>query len=396
MPQRHSYLLAGGLLATGTLCGLLLSHAAVGQTQLEGDTATSAAQERVRLYDALAKEVSDLEGHSKVLKTAIALVGPTVVHIDAERPQVPGRPARYNGVVEEAGSGVIVEQGGAFYVLTNRHVIKDHELSEIAIKLHDNRQINPTKVWTDPETDIAVMAITAPNLLAARVGDSQRVEIGDFVLAMGSPFGLSHSVTFGIVGAKGRRSLSLGADPVPYQDFLQTDAAINPGNSGGPLINLRGELVGINTAIASNSGGNEGIGFSIPINMVMVVARQMIERGSVVRAFMGVGLDKDFDAPAATKLGLPRPYGALIKTLTPGAPAVLAKLQVGDVILEFNGATIDDDDHLMNIVALTEVGKEVPLVIWRNRRATHVTVKVGNRSDYATIPVAEPLRRERN
>jgi serine protease Do len=393
MPRRRSYLLAGTLLAAGALSGFLLSHASLGQAQPKDEADPAAAQERIRLYDALAKEVSDLEGHSKVLKSAIALVSPTVVHIDAERPQAAGRPARYNGVVEEAGSGVIVELGGAFYVLTNRHVIKDHDLSEIAIKLYDNRQINPTKVWTDPETDIAVMSISSPHLLAARVGDSQRVEIGDFVLAMGSPFGLSHSVTFGIVGAKGRRSLSLGADPVPYQDFLQTDAAINPGNSGGPLINLRGELIGINTAIASNSGGNEGIGFSIPINMVMVVARQMIEHGSVVRAFMGVGLDKDFDAPAAAKLGLPRPYGALIKTLTPGAPAESAKLQVGDVILEFNGATIDDDDHLMNVVALTEVGKEVPLVIWRNRRETHVTVKVGNRSDYTPGPALAPPRK---
>ncbi len=149
---------------------------------------------------------------------------------------------------------MIVELGGAFYVLTNRHVIRDHALSEIKIKLYDNRQINPTKVWNDADTDIAIMAISAPHLVAARVGDSDRVEIGDFVLAMGSPFGLSHSVTFGIIGAKGRRSLSLGAETVMYQDFLQTDAAINPGNSGGPLINLRGEVIGINTAIASNFG----------------------------------------------------------------------------------------------------------------------------------------------
>ena len=142
-----------------------------------------------------------------------------------------------------------------------------------------------------PTTDVAVLAVSAPDLTAAPLGDSDRMEIGDFVLAVGSPFGLSHSVTFGIISAKGRRDLHLGeVDTVQFQDFLQTDAAINPGNSGGPLVNLRGEVIGINTAIASNSGGNEGIGFAIPVNMFMTVARQLIETGKVTRAFLGVNM----------------------------------------------------------------------------------------------------------
>ena len=154
------------------------------------------------------------------------------------------------------------------------------------------------------------------------------MEIGDFVLAVGSPFGLSHSVTFGIISAKGRRDLELGDGEVRYQDFLQTDAAINPGNSGGPLFNLRGEVIGMNTAIASSSGGNEGIGFTIPINMVMMIARQLVERGTVVRAYLGVGLDDSSAPAAATSVGLPRPGGARLKCRRlPASPAEAAKLK---------------------------------------------------------------------
>ena len=153
-------------------------------------------------------------------------------------------------------------------------------MQHIKIRLADGRTINPIKVWSDPETDIAVMAGRgARTWWPSRLGNSDAIEIGDFVLAVGSPFGLSHSITFGIISATGRRDLELG-EGVKYQDFMQTDAAINPGNSGGPLINLRGEVIGMNTAIASNSGGNEGIGFSIPINLVMIIAKQLVEHNA--------------------------------------------------------------------------------------------------------------------
>src|SRR5205085_10072275 len=165
----------------------------------------------------------------------------------------------------------------------------------------------------------------APGLIAARIGDSSKVEIGDFVLAVGSPFGLSHSVTYGIISAKGRRDLELGDDSVRFQDFMQTDAAINPGNSGGPLINLRGEVVGMNTAIASSSGGNEGIGFTIPINMVMIIARQLVERGTVIRAYLGVALDSKFGPATAMSVGLMRPRGTRVTRITPGSPAESGK-----------------------------------------------------------------------
>ncbi len=163
------------------------------------------------------------------------------------------------------------------------------------------------------------------------------------MLAVGSPFGLSHSVTFGIISAKGRRDLHLGDAELRFQDFLQTDAAINPGNSGGPLCNLRGEIIGINTAIASNSGGNEGIGFSIPINMFMAVARQLIETGKVARAFLGVSLDAKFGPAMAAEIGLPGPMGAGVTAVTPGSPAEAARLQPGDVILEIDGTRVEDD-----------------------------------------------------
>jgi serine protease Do len=233
-------------------------------------------------------------------------------------------------------------------------------------------------------------------LLASRIGNSNDVEIGDFVLAVGSPFGLSHSVSYGIVSAKGRWDLALGQGTVRFQDFFQTDAAINPGNSGGPLLNLRGEVIGINTAIASNSGGNEGIGFSIPIILAVNVARQLIEDGAVATAYLGVRLDDRFaeklaqDTNMAKRLGLPRVQGAFVKAVTPGSPAAEARLQPGDVVMEFNGHRVEDDDHLINLVSLTPLNEVVSLNIVRQRKTYLVHVRVGRRRDFE---FAEQARR---
>ncbi len=266
----------------------------------------AAVATRESQFEALVHEVAGLEKQSNVLKKVVKLVSPTVVHIEAEKTDQSSLKYGRRSQVEEAGSGFIITLGGHPYVITNRHVIKQAALRDIRIRLADARVLNPLKVWTDPDTDIAVMAINAPSLVVSRLGNSDETEIGDFVLAVGSPFGLSHSVTFGIISAKGRRDLELG-DEVHFQDFMQTDAAINPGNSGGPLLNLRGEVIGMNTAIASSSGGSEGIGFTIPVNMVKVVARQLVERGSVIRAYLGVGLDANFSPAKATSVGLRRP-----------------------------------------------------------------------------------------
>src|SRR5262245_17326701 len=344
----------------------------------EAATAVSAASERDRQYAELAADVAELERRGSVLKRVARLVKPAIVHIEARRDNDAASRSRTDS--EEAGSGAIIERRGKQYVLTNRHVIKYSTLKGIDIRLADGRILHPTQVWADPGTDVAIMAVSATGLMPARLGDSSQLDIGDFVLAVGSPFGLSHSVTYGIISAKGRRDLKLGDDGVQYQDFLQTDAAINPGNSGGPLLNLRGEVIGMNTAIASTSGANEGIGFAIPINMVMVIADQLIERGMVVRAYLGVRLDSSFGPSEAAKLGLSRPEGARVSGITKNSPAEQARILVGDIILEFDGTRIEDDMHLINLVSLTPVQKEVDVRLLREGRLISLRVRVANRA----------------
>ncbi len=349
------------------------------QAAMQRDGAVT-PKKRAELYRTLQQHARVLEAQTAVVKTVAKLIGPTVVHIEADTARRTSRSYDQRRQVEEAGSGVIIKFGGKNYVLTNRHVIRSSSPEGIKINLADGRRIHPAKVWQDADTDIAVMSISAPDLIAAELGDSDRMEIGDFVLAVGSPFGLSHSVTYGIISAKGRRDLQLGDAAVRFQDFIQTDAAINPGNSGGPLVNLRGEVIGVNTAIASNSGGNEGIGFAIPINMFMIIARQLIEHGKVTRAFLGVDLDSKFGPAMAGEIGLPYPVGARITRVRKGTPAEAAKLQVGDVILQFNKIRIEDDAHLVNLVSLTRVGTKVPLLIFRDRKQITIKVEVGDRS----------------
>ena len=390
-PPKRCTTAAIACMALALLSGVVVPHAAVAQNALPAAvkrTGAISAEKRAELYRSLRRHAKVLQAQSEVVKTVAKLIGPTVVHIEAD--VTPHASLQYGRGhhVEEAGSGVIIQVKGKHYVLTNRHVITDQRAgrivapAKIRINLADARRIHPVKVWGDADTDVAVMAVSAPNLIAAPVGDSSALEIGDFVLAVGSPFGLSHSVTFGIVSAKGRRDLQLGAASVRFQDFIQTDAAINPGNSGGPLVNLRGEVIGINTAIASNSGGNEGIGFAIPINMIMIVSRQLIEQGKVTRAFLGVELDSKFGPAMATEVGLSSPMGARITALTKGAPAEGANLEVGDVILVFNGVQIEDVAHLVNLVSLTKVGTVVSLVVFRDRKPITVKVRVGDRGKF--------------
>jgi serine protease Do len=344
----------------------------------------AATADRDLLYQELAAEVDALGSQFGLLKRVARLVKPTVVHIDAKKPRSAG--VRANGKpLEEAGSGVIVAIEGKSFVITNRHVINASQLQGIAIRLYDGRIIHPTNLWSDSETDVAVMAIAASDLTPARIGSSDTVEIGEFVIAVGSPFGLSHSITYGIISAKGRRDLQLGDGSIRYQDFMQTDAAINPGNSGGPLLNLRGEVVGINTAIASSSGGSEGIGFTIPIDMAVTVARQFIEYGRPVRAFLGVNLNgKDFDAEYAARLGLPSPRGALVDSVIGNSPAAEADMRPEDVVLEFDGQKIEDDDHLIKIVGFTSVSKEVEVVVFRSGQIKQLHVKLSERRPRST------------
>ncbi|MFO1062247.1 MAG: trypsin-like peptidase domain-containing protein [Pirellulales bacterium] len=329
--------------------------------------------EREREYRAVEEEASFLERYSNHVRRVAQLVGPTVVHIEASK-RSPGNGTQTGSRVEEAGAGVIVQIDNSLFVLTNRHVVHPADINSIRLELNDGRAIRPTKIWSDPSTDVAVLQISGENLIPARLGNSDGMAKGDFVLAVGSPFGLSHSVTYGILSAKHRRNLELGSRDIEIQDFFQTDAAINPGNSGGPLLNLRGEVIGINTAIASNSGGNEGIGFSIPINMAMQVAQQLINHGKLHRAYLGVQLENAFNNATARQLGLPTTQGALVKAIIPRSPAEKAGLRVGDVVLQFDGTEIENDGHLVKTVGLTPVGKQVPILIFRDHQKAQLSI----------------------
>jgi len=305
------------------------------------------------------------------------LVTPSLVHIQSHRT------GRSGGTIEETGSGVLMrsEQHGEVFAVTNQHVINGAELNDIEIKLYDGRVVRPVGKLEDLDTDVAVLKLRDDRLQTARWGDSNALDIGHMVLAMGSPFGLSKSITFGIISAKGRRSLNLGANRnVMNQDFLQTDAAINPGNSGGPLIDMHGRIVGINTAIASSSGGNEGIGFSIPSNLVHNVVNQLLSYGQVQRAYLGVMLDENFSDEKARKYTLERQRGARVVKVLPQSPAAVAGLQVDDVILSFDGRDIEDESHLIHLVSLTDLDRTVRVVIVRGGRRETIMVRLTNRT----------------
>lgn len=336
------------------------------------------AGESEKIYRELDASSSSLADSSKVLSKIARVVMPGVVHINSSR-KIATR-----GRVEETGSGVVMSspKRPGTYVVTNRHVIHDAlpNLDSIEIHLSDGRVINPLKVWEDQYSDIAVMQVEANNLEPLRWGDSDKLEIGNIVLACGSPFGLSQSVTMGIVSARGRSSLGIGRNSgVLNQDFIQTDAAINPGNSGGPLIDLQGKLTGINTAIASTHGGNEGIGFSIPSNLVRRVVDHLLEFGAVKRAYLGVKLDSEFDYKAARQLSLYRSRGARILEVYPNTPAAKAKLKYNDVILEFNGTEVLDESHLINKVSLSDTGKMAEVTVWRDGRKVTIEVDLTDR-----------------
>ena len=269
---------------------------------------------------------------------------------------------------QSAGSGVIVDAARGF-VLTNNHVIKDAE--QILVTLKDRRQFPAKLVGTDPGTDIAVLQISAPGLAALRIGDSDILQVGDYVLAIGNPFGIGQTVTSGIVSALGRSGLSVEG----YEDFIQTDASINPGNSGGALVNLRGELIGINTAIIGPAGGNVGIGFAVPSVMARAVMEQIVRYGEVRRGRLGIEM-ADVPAEAQRKLRLPSLDGALVANVQAGSPAERAGLREGDVVTTLNGRSIRSSAELRARLGLTPVGDEVELGIIREDGAQRIRTRI--------------------
>lgn len=364
----------------GTAMGIGLLVVALGVPAFFGDPARAQTPSSGRVRDVLPRGVLDDAGEQ--LARISAAVQSSVVHIESKRE------GRNGGTVEETGSGIIMRSArtSKLFVVTNRHVVLGSTPKRIQIKLYDGQITHPTEVIEDSPTDVAVLLLSETNLASSGWGDSDNLDIGHMVLAMGSPFGLSQSVTLGIISAKGRRSLILGekGEDVINQDFLQTDAAINPGNSGGPLIDLQGRVIGINTAIASQGGGNEGIGFSIPSNLCRQVVDQLLEHGRVQRAFLGVRLDEEFDDVAARRLKLKRVQGARVVQVYGDTPAEVAGLQIDDVVLTFDGQKIEDQSHLIHLVSLTPVNKTVRMEVMREGAKVTVDVRLSERKPSST------------
>lgn len=265
------------------------------------------------------------------------------------------------------GSGVIVSSDG--YIITNNHVVEKGE--EIRVTLFDKSTFKGKLVGADPKTDIAIIQIDANSLPTLKWGDSEELQVGEFVLAIGNPYSLNHTVTMGIISAVGRANVGI-AD---YEDFIQTDAAINPGNSGGPLVNVKGELIGINTAIFSRTGGYQGIGFAVPSNMVRVIMDQLVQQGKVTRGWIGVTI-QELTPELSQKFGADRTQGALVSDVMKGGPAAKAGLKRGDIIIAFNGKIVKDVSNLRNMVAQSKIGNEVKIKILRSGKEYAIKVKI--------------------
>ncbi len=324
------------------------------------------------------RRIQDAQSLSESFEQVVRRVSPSVVAIEAVKPPA-ATATNKTKPVEESGSGVLIRIEGVkgTLVITNNHVISGAKADQITVNLADNKLLKPIKVWADPESDIACLQLDVENLPAATFADSDRVRVGQIVLAFGSPFGLNQTVTHGIISAKERGQVSLGAT-IRIKEFLQTDAAINPGSSGGPLLNLDGEIVGINTAIASHSGSNSGVAFSIPSNLVKRIVKQLTEKGIVSRGYLGVQLAGSIEPADAVRLGLTKTEGALVDAVYPETPAASAGLKMNDVILNVDGIAIRNDNHLINLISSLPAGQKVKLNLWRDRKTQSMEAIVGD------------------
>ena len=363
-------------------------------TQASNGKAVGTVQDMSRVFRNVGKEVEPSVVNIKVRKVIEAPAGRRMPRggpfddpmfrrfFDQDgdgQPDIPGfGDSPFGGEQIGQGSGVIVAvDGTTAYIVTNNHVAGDAD--EMTIILNDGRNIeNGTLVGADPKTDLAVVKIEGDNLKAAQWGDSDQLEKGDWVLAFGSPFGYVGSMTHGIVSATNRTNM--GIIPAGYESFLQIDAPINPGNSGGPLTNIHGEVVGINTAIASRTGGFQGVGFAIPSNQAKQIYQILREKGKVVRGWLGVSIasvDDPDTAPIAKLKGYKGTTGAFVQDTLPDTPAV-GKLKSGDVITKINGKEIKDSTELRNTVAMIAPGTDVKFEVFRDGKTQEVTVKLGD------------------
>ncbi len=296
--------------------------------------------------------------------------------------QVPQRGLLQRGL----GSGVIISADG--YILTNNHVVRDAD--EVTVTLSDGQQFQAKTVGTDAETDLAVLKIDATGLVPAGLGDSDAIEVGEWVLAIGSPMGLDQTVTAGIISAKGRSNVGI----TQFENFIQTDAAINPGNSGGPLVNLQGEVVGINTAIASRTGGNLGIGFAIPSNMALHIKDAILRDGKVERGWLGAAI-QDLTRELADSFNFDSVDGVLVGDVVADGPAAKAGLAAKDIVLQLNGRPMTSAAQLRNAVAALRPGSRAELLVFRDGRQLTIRVEIGNRAELAKVlqgaaPADEP------
>jgi serine protease Do len=394
--------LAALLIGSGIVLGVLLTSGLEWTTPLLSSE-TKGERHLTGATGPAPDEVAAVEQLSKAFVKVAELVNPSVVTISAEKliqpasremPNLPENhpfreffgddfdrfwqgPGGDEGMRSRGlGSGVIVSEDG--YILTNNHVVQDAE--NLTITLMDDRELKGSVVGADPESDVALIKVEAQGLPAVRFGDSDRLQVGEWVVAVGSPFSenLAHTVTAGIVSAKGRTQVGI----VDFEDFIQTDAAINPGNSGGALVNARGELVGINTAIATRNGFYQGVGFAIPISMARKVMDDLLNRGKVVRGWLGVQI-QSLDEDLAASLGLDSKRGVIVNDLTSGGPAEKAGLKHGDVVLELNGTPVKDADHLQSLVAAQDPGSPVELKVRRDKKDVNVKVDLGERPSNA-------------
>ncbi|OGW19922.1 MAG: hypothetical protein A2X55_03810 [Nitrospirae bacterium GWB2_47_37] len=319
-------------------------------------------EETSRAFSEIVKAVSPAVVNISSTKTVKKQPTPFDEFFDFLYPFPDGKGKRWKE--QSLGSGVIVSPDG--YIVTNNHVIE--QADEIRVILIDKKSFKAKVIGADPKSDIAIIKIDAKGLPMVPWGDSEKLQVGEFVLAIGNPFGLSHTVTMGIISAVGRADVGI----TDYENFIQTDAAINPGNSGGPLVNIRGEIIGINTAIFSKTGGYQGIGFSVPSGMVRLVMDQLIKQGKVTRGWLGVTI-QEITPEIAKKFGLKASEGALVSDVAKGSPSHRAGVMRGDVILELNGKKIRDVASLRNMVAQSNIGSQVDIKILRRDR--EITLK---------------------
>ena len=425
--KTKSYLIALGLIVVALVCsrtcgngrgkeaedgegGAAESDAAVAASSLEMAD-VRAGKERKKEEPSLEKEVQVLKRTSRAFAAVAKKAIPAVVFIQVEK-TIATRGYRgqryYNDPFDYfgedfferffgrgrarppmqykqrgQGSGFIISKDG--YILTNNHVVGDAD--KITVQMHDGRELSGKLIGADPKSEVAVIKVDAEDLPSLELGDSSKLEIGEWVIAVGNPFGLTETLTVGVVSAKGRSNLKIAE----YEDFIQTDAAINPGNSGGPLLDIDGRVIGINTAIFSQSGGYMGIGFAIPINMAKSVKNQFVTAGKVERGFLGVVLNRqEVDADMAKSFGLDRAGGVLIAELVKDSPAEAAGIQPGDIITKVNGEEVSDNDAFKDKVAVLEPGTKAGFTVFRDGGEKTIEVTIGTfPKDKARVGSAE-------